>query len=83
VISRNGTRLFALASSSSYAVYDLPDLKARSDAAHPAGVAAAMVELHGHGVASLDGAYFIAPDAEDSRKPAAPDRTYIIAKLIE
>jgi len=83
VISRNGTRLFALASSSSYAVYDLPDLKARSDAAHPAGVAAAMVELHGHGVASLDGAYFVAPDAEDSRKPAAPDRTYIIAKLIE
>lgn len=83
VISRGGTRLFALASSSSYAVYDLPDLRARSDAAHPAGVAAAMVELHGNGIASLDGAFFIAPDAEDPRKAAAASRTYIIARLVD
>lgn len=83
VISPGGTKLFALASSSSYTVYDLPDLTARRDAAHPAGVAAAMVELHGHGIASLDGAFFVAPDAEDPRKPAAPDRSYIIARLAD
>ncbi|HEX7839212.1 MAG TPA: hypothetical protein VF469_17160 [Kofleriaceae bacterium] len=83
VISPGGTKLFALASAGTYAVYDLPDLKARHDAAHPAGVAAAMVELHGHGIASLDGAFFVAPDTEDPRKPAAPDRSYIIARLVE
>jgi hypothetical protein len=83
VISPGGTKLFALGSSSSYAVYDLPDLKARHDAAHPAGVAAAMIELHGHGVASQGGAFFIAPDAEDPRKPAAPDRSYVIARLVD
>src|SRR5262249_26124297 len=48
VISSSGTRLFALASSNTYAVYDLPDLKARTDATPPAGVAPAMVELHGN-----------------------------------
>lgn len=83
VIPPGGKKLFALASAGSYTVYDLPDLRARRDAAHPAGVAAAMVELHGHGIASLDGAFFIAPDAEDPRKPAAPDRSYVIARLIE
>ncbi|TMQ12630.1 MAG: lactonase family protein [Deltaproteobacteria bacterium] len=82
VISASGSRLFALSSSSSYAVYDLPDLRARSDAAHPAGVAPAMVELHGHGVASLDGAFFVAPDAEDPRRPPT-DRTYVIARLVD
>jgi DNA-binding beta-propeller fold protein YncE len=82
VISPTGARLFALASSSSYAVYDLPDLRARSDAAHPPGVAPAMVELHGHGVASLDGAFFVAPDAEDPRRPPV-DRSYVIARLID
>jgi hypothetical protein len=83
VISPSGKKLFALASSSSYAVYDLPDLQARSDATHPAGVAAAMAELHGNGVASLDGAYFVAPEAEDPRKPHAGDRGYVIARLVE
>jgi hypothetical protein len=83
VISPSGTRLFALASSNKYAVYDLPDLKVRSDAAHPAGVAPAMAELHGNGIASLDGAFFVAPDAEDPRKAPAQDRTYIIARLVD
>ena len=83
VISPSGKKLFALASSSSYAVYDLPDLQARSDATHPAGVAAAMAELHGNGIASLDGAYFVAPEAEDPRKPHTDDRGYVIARLIE
>lgn len=83
VISPSGKKLFALASSSSYAVYDLPDLQARSDATHPAGLAAAMAELHGNGVASLDGAYFVAPEAEDPRKPHAGDRGYLIARLVE
>ena len=83
VISPSGKKLFALASSSSYAVYDLPDLQARSDATHPPGVAPAMAELHGNGCASLDGAYFVAPEAEDPRKPHAEDRSYVIARLIE
>jgi len=83
VVSRTGTKLFALASSSSYAVFDLPDLKARVDAAHPAGVAAAMAELHGDGIASLDGAFFVVPEADDRRKAAAPDRAYLIARLID
>ena len=50
---------------------------------HPAGVAAAMAELHGNGIASLDGAYFVAPEAEDPRKPHTDDRGYVIARLIE
>lgn len=83
VISPSGTRLFALASSSTYAVYDLPDLKAHVDAAHPPGVAQAMVQLHGHGVASLDGTFFVAPDAEDPRRPPSDARSYVIARLIE
>jgi hypothetical protein len=82
VISATGSKLFAFASSSTYAVYDLPDLRARSDGTHPAGVAPAMVELHGHGIASLDGAFFVAPDAEDPRKPPA-ERAYIIARLVD
>jgi hypothetical protein len=83
VVSRSGTKLFALASSSSYAVFDLPDLKARVDAAHPAGVAAAMAELHGDGIASLDGAFFVVPEADDRRRAAAPDRSYLIARLVD
>jgi len=83
VISAGGGRLFALASSGTYAIYDLPDLKARSDVAHPAGVAPAMIELHGHGIASLDGAFFVAPEAENPRKAPAQDRTYIIARLVD
>jgi hypothetical protein len=83
VVSRSGTKLFAFASSSSYAVFDLPDLKARVDAAHPAGVASAMAELHGDGIASLDGAFFIVPEPDDRRKPAGPDRGYVIARLVD
>jgi hypothetical protein len=83
VISKTGTKLFALASSNTYAVYDLPDLKARSDATHAAGIASAMVQLSGNGVASLDGAYFVVPEPEDRRKPAAHERTYVIARLVE
>lgn len=83
VISPSGKKLFALASSTGYAVFDLPDLQARSDATHPAGVASAMAELHGNGCASLDGAYFVAPEAEDPRKPHGDDRGYVIARLIE
>lgn len=82
VVSPSGTRLFALASSSKYAVYDLPDLRARSDASHPAGLAPAMTQLYGNGIASLDGAFFIVPDADDRSKPAH-DRTYIIARLVD
>lgn len=82
VISPGGNKLFALASSDHYAVYDLPDLKQRSDATHPSGVAPAMVELHGNGVASLDGAFFVLPDAEDRHHPSA-DRAYVIAKIVD
>jgi hypothetical protein len=83
VVSHNGTKLFAFASSSSYAVFDLPDLKARVDAAHPAGVASAMAELHGDGISSLDGAYFIVPEPDDRRRPSGPDRGYVIARLVD
>jgi streptogramin lyase len=82
VISPSGTKLFVFASASTYAVYDLPDLKVRTDAAHPTGVAPAMVELHGNGIASLDGAFFVVPDVEDRRKPAR-DRGYVIARLVD
>jgi hypothetical protein len=82
VISPGGTKLFALASSDHYAVYDLPDLTRRSDATHPSGVAPAMVELHGNGVASLDGAFFVVPDVEDRHHPSA-DRAYVIAKIVD
>jgi len=82
VVSASGARLFALASSNMYAVYDLPDLNARSDAAHPSDVAPAMVQLSGNGVASLDGAFFVAPEPDDRRRPAR-DRGYIIARLVE
>jgi len=82
VVSASGSKLFALASSNMYAVFDLPDLKARSDAAHPGGVAPAMVHLSGNGVASLDGAFFVVPEPDDRHKPAH-DRAYIIARLVE
>jgi DNA-binding beta-propeller fold protein YncE len=77
-----GGKLFALATSSAYAVYDLPDLKARTDATHPAGVAPAMAQLSGNGVASLDGGWFVAPDAENPRHPP-PDRSYVIARIVD
>jgi hypothetical protein len=83
IVSPTGAKLFVFATSNTYAAYDLPDLRARNDATHPPGVAPAMIELHGDGIASLDGAYFVVPDVEDRRKPAAPDRAYIIARLIE
>jgi hypothetical protein len=34
-------------------------------------------------MASLDGAFFVAPDAEDLRKAPAQDRAYVIARLID
>lgn len=83
VISPSGTRLFALASATTYAVYDLPDLKAHVDASHPADLAPSMSQLHGHGIASLDGAFFIAPEAEDPRRPPADARAYVIARLVD
>jgi hypothetical protein len=83
VVSASGTRLFALATSNTYAVYDLPDLKARSDAAHATGVAPAMLQLSGNGVASLDGTFFVAPEPDDRRRSPAHDRAYIIARLVE
>jgi len=83
VISASGAKLFAFATSSSYAVYDLPDLKARTDATHPAGIAPAMIQLHGEGIASLDGAFFVVPDVEDRRKPNPRERTYVVARIIE
>jgi hypothetical protein len=83
IVSPTGAKLFAFATSNTYAVYDLPDLRARSDAAHPAGLAAAMVELHGDGIASLDGSYFVVPDVEDRRKPPTASRAYVIARLVE
>jgi len=83
VISPSGAKLFALASSNLYAVYDLPDLKVRVDAPHPAGVAPAMAQLHGNGIASLDGAFFVVPDAEDPRRPPATERGYLIVRLVE
>jgi len=82
IVSPTGTRLLAFATSNTYAVYDLPDLKARSDAAHPAGLAPAMVQLHGEGIASLDGAFFIVPDVED-RHRIPRDRTYVVARIID
>jgi hypothetical protein len=42
-----------------------------------------MVDLHGNGIASLDGAYFVAPEAEDPRRPHAEQRGYVIARLVE
>lgn len=83
VISPGGTKLFALASSSTYAVYDLPDLKARIDLTHAPGVAPAMVQLSGNGVASLDGTWFVVPDAEDRRRKSSGDRGYVIARFVE
>jgi hypothetical protein len=83
VISPGGAKLFALASSNNYAVYDLPDLKARANATHPAGLARAMAQLYGNGIASLDGAFFVVPDAEDRRQPPARDRAYVIARLVD
>jgi hypothetical protein len=41
-----------------------------------------MIELHGNGIASLDGAFFVVPDVEDRRHPSA-DRAYVIAKLVD
>ena len=82
IIAPSGTKLIALASSNSYAVYDLPELKPRSDVAHAAGIAPAMVQLSGNGVASLDGRWFVVPGVEDRRRPAA-DRTYLIARVVE
>jgi hypothetical protein len=82
VVSSNGTKLFALASSTMYAVYDLPDLKARADAAHASAIAPAMVQLSGNGVASLDGGFFVVPEAEDRRRPPH-DRGYVIARLVD
>ena len=83
VISASGAKLFAFATSSTYAVFDLPDLKARTDATHAAGIAPAMIQLHGEGIASLDGAFFVVPDVEDRRKPSPRERTYVIARIVE
>jgi hypothetical protein len=82
VVSPSGTKLLALATSATYAVYDLPDLKVRSDATHVAAIAPAMIELHGEGVASLDGAFFVVPDVEDRRR-LPRDRTYVVARIVE
>jgi hypothetical protein len=83
VISPGGRKLFALASSNTYATYDLPDLKARTELTHAAGVAPAMVQLSGNGIASLDGTWFVVPDAEDRRKRATADRPYVIARIVD
>ncbi|MEO7733564.1 MAG: hypothetical protein ABIY55_21555 [Kofleriaceae bacterium] len=83
IISASGTKLFALASSSTYAVYDLPDLKTRTDLTHAPGVAPAMVQLSGNGVASLDGSWFVVPDAEDRRRKPDADRAYVIARFVD
>jgi hypothetical protein len=82
IVSPTGTRLLAFATSNTYAVYDLPDLKARNDAPHPSGIAAAMVQLHGEGIASLDGAFFVVPDVED-RHRVPRERTYVIARIVD
>ena len=83
VISPGGGKLFALASSSTYAVYDLPDLKVRTDLTHAPGIAPAMVQLSGNGVASLDGTWFVVPDAEDRRRKPAAERGYVIARFVD
>jgi hypothetical protein len=41
-----------------------------------------MIELHGEGVASLDGAFFVVPDVEDRRR-LPRDRTYVVARIVE
>jgi hypothetical protein len=83
IISPTGTKLLAFATSNTYTVYDLPDLKSRSDASHPLAIAPAMVQLHGEGIASLDGAFFVVPDIEDRRHPSLHDRTYVIARIVD
>lgn len=79
VISPSGRTLYALASSSRYSVYDLPDLKARTERSHPADLAPAMEQLSGHGLASSDGAYFVAPDVDT----ATATRGYVIARFAD
>lgn len=72
VVAADGT-LLALASSSRYASYALPDLAPRADHSHPPGLAPAMARLFGNGAASIDGAYFVVP---------GPKRSYVIARLV-
>lgn len=78
VVSPGGTRLLALSSSTSYAAFDLPDLKRRTDHPHPAGLAALMAQLFGAGVVALDGAYFVVPDATPR---GGAGRGYVIARV--
>jgi DNA-binding beta-propeller fold protein YncE len=81
VIAPNGRTLYALASSSMYSVYDLPDLKARTEHAHPSDLAPAMAQLSGHGMASADGAYFVAPDVDTAQH--GDTRGYVIARFAD
>ncbi len=72
VLSPDGKRLYALASSKRYSVFDL-ELSSRKDLAHPAEVAPAMQELFGGGVSTRDG-YFVVDG------PGASGE-YVVARL--
>lgn len=82
VVSPKGTELFALSSSKKYVVYDLPGLTRRTEARHVPGVAAAMSQLFGNGMPSLDGAYFVVPDATP-RVARRRERGYVIARFVD
>jgi hypothetical protein len=63
VISPSGKNLFILGSQTDYGVCDLPDLVHCRTAAHAPGLARAMSQHFGAGVASLDGRFFVLEDA--------------------
>lgn len=59
VLSADGKKLYAFASSRNYDVYDAPTLARRTTVAHARGISSAMEQLFGGGVASSDGQFFL------------------------
>lgn len=90
VISPSGKTLYALASSRSFAAYDLATL-ARRNVRHDAALAPAMEQLFGGGIVSRDSAYFVVQQATPVVPttivigPGTPprDQEFLIGKFVD
>lgn len=88
IVSPAGSRLFVLASSSRFTVYDLPSLGNRSEVEHPTGATSdAFGQLFGGGAASLDGRYFVLQEAIGPGPSVTvglgPPKEFVIVRLVD
>jgi len=85
IISPSGNQLIVLGSSTQYTTFDLPELTNRKRIAHTTELAAAAQQLFGGGMASLDGRFFVMPEA---LRPgprvtvgAGPPQRFVVGRL--